>query len=84
MSSRPTALDPAPLLGCAVGDALGVAFETMPHDDPRLRDWRGAMLAGGAHAVPAGRAAGQYSDDTQLSVALGEALLAGGGRYAPA
>lgn len=71
--SHPTDFLPAPVTGCAVGDALGVYFETMPSLDPRLIAWDGrTYLASPSHHVTE---PGQYSDDTQMTVALGESLF---------
>ena len=58
------------LLGCAVGDALGAPYEglwgeTLPSPDELLRDF------GAFHGFPPG----QFTDDTQLSVATVEAIL---------
>ena len=68
---------PSPLLGCAVGDALGCPFEVandQPLLHPRLEGWNGDFLStrGGWHDLEPG----QWSDDTQFSVALAEAMLA--------
>ena len=61
------------LLGCAVGDALGTPFEGLwPHsipDDPTL-------LSGFAEFE--GYPRGQYTDDTQLSMATVRSILKAG------
>jgi len=61
------------LLGCAIGDALGAPVE----------GWAAAEIAavhGGPLKgfLPGGYGAGAFTDDTQLTVALAEALLEGG------
>ena len=58
------------LLGCAVGDALGAPFEglwshSIPNED---------SLLAGFHEFE-GYPAGQYTDDTQLSLATVQAIL---------
>jgi ADP-ribosylglycohydrolase len=61
------------LLGCAVGDALGAPFEGLwPHQIPD-RPW---LLDDFAEIE--GYPKGQYTDDTQLSVATVESLVASG------
>jgi poly(ADP-ribose) glycohydrolase ARH3 len=66
------------LLGGAIGDALGRPFEgsRRPADEPPTfflaNSWRD------------GRNEGTWTDDTQLTVVVGEALLAGRGRVEPA
>jgi ADP-ribosyl-[dinitrogen reductase] hydrolase len=61
------------LLGCAVGDALGAPYEGLwPHQIPDQR-W---LLADFAEIE--GYPKGQYTDDTQLSVATVESLVASG------
>jgi ADP-ribosylglycohydrolase len=61
------------LLGCAVGDALGAPFEGLwPHSIPDA----GTLLSGFAEFE--GYPRGQYTDDTQLSVATVRAILKAG------
>ncbi len=63
---------PAPLLGGAIGDALGVPFEGKWSLDPVLQAWDGATyLASETH----GTQPGWFSDDTQMSVALANTLV---------
>jgi len=58
------------LLGCAVGDAVGAPFEGYwEHQIPR----RGALLRG-FHEVE-GYPRGQYTDDTQLTLATVESIV---------
>jgi poly(ADP-ribose) glycohydrolase ARH3 len=58
------------LFGCAVGDALGAPFEGLwSHSIPEEQ----ALLSGFAEYE--GYPTGQYTDDTQLSVATVEAIL---------
>ncbi len=64
----------AVLIGTAVGDALGQPFEvygSMPRP-PALDTWDGkSFLAGLSHPFKAG----QFTDDTQMSMALAESLI---------
>lgn len=62
----------AVLLGCAVGDALGVPFEKKLSTDPFLIQWDGKSFLGSEHhkLLPC-----QYSDDTQMSIMVAESLV---------
>jgi ADP-ribosylglycohydrolase len=62
----------SPLLGLAIGDALGMPFETAPAEDPALLAWRGEFRASAYH----GLSPGQWTDDTMMSKLLAESLLA--------
>jgi ADP-ribosylglycohydrolase len=64
------------LLGTAVGDALGVPFETKLSNYQPLMDWDGKTFLGSAHhkLLP-----GQYSDDTQMSLEVAESLIKNNG-----
>lgn len=68
-------------LGAAVGDALGAPFEFGPPGQYGERfpapvlGGRGELIGGGAF----GWAPGEFTDDTQMSIALAESLLACGG-----
>jgi len=74
-SKTPVDLNPpAVLTGMAIGDALGMPFETCSPSDPRLIAWAGEYAASTHH----GLAPGQYTDDTQMAVALASSLLVGG------
>lgn len=60
------------LLGTAVGDALGVPFETkLANYDPLVK-WDGKSYLGSEHH---GLQPGQYSDDTQMSLMVAESLI---------
>lgn len=60
------------LLGSAVGDAVGTTLEFSPRDSyPPLTD----MIGGG----PFHLRAGQWTDDTAMTVALGESICVRGG-----
>lgn len=68
-----------PLLGLAIGDALGMPFEMREPTDPFFEAWDGkSFLWSEYHNL----AAGQFTDDTQMSVALAKSLLENG-RYEP-
>ena len=60
------------LLGTAVGDALGVPFETKLANHELLVTWDGQSYLGSEHhrLKP-----GQYSDDTQMSLMVAESLI---------
>lgn len=60
------------LLGTAIGDALGVPFETMLLNNKELVEWDGKSFHGSIHhkLLP-----GQYSDDTQMSLMVAESLI---------
>lgn len=64
------------LLGTAIGDALGVPFETKLVNYQPLIDWDGSTYLGSEHhnLLP-----GQYSDDTQMSLMVSESLIANSG-----
>lgn len=60
------------LLGGAVGDALGVPFESMLVNNKELIDWDGNSYKGSVyHQLQAG----QWSDDTQMSLMVAESLI---------
>jgi len=65
-----------PLLGVACADALGMPFEMMKHNDPRLLAWDGESFLDphGSHLRGVIRA-GQWTDDTQMTLCLAEALI---------
>lgn len=71
------------LIGAAVGDALGAPFEFKPADlyadtfPQPILDGMGEMIGGGAFNW----APGEFTDDTQMAMALAEALLANGGEF---
>lgn len=60
------------LLGTAVGDALGVPFETFLINNPLLVNWDGKTFLGSEHH---GLKPNQYSDDTQMSLMVAESLI---------
>jgi ADP-ribosylglycohydrolase len=64
------------LLGTAIGDALGVPFETKLVNYQPLIDWDGITYLGSEHhkLLP-----GQYSDDTQMSLMVSESLIESSG-----
>ena len=70
---------PVPLLGLAIGDALGMPFEMKQHNDSMLLSWNGkSYLSSDYHKLEAG----QYTDDTQMSIALAKSILEAG-KYDP-
>src|SRR5574337_125445 len=66
----------ATLVGCAIGDALGNPFEMRPMASPLLKEWDGLFKAGGTFWKGE---AGQYTDDTLMSLALAASLVEKGG-----
>lgn len=62
----------ATLVGCAIGDALGNPFEMKAAASPSLKQWDGLFKAGGTFWVGQ---AGQYTDDTLMSIALAASLI---------
>lgn len=60
------------LLGTAVGDALGVPFETKLVNYEPLIEWDGKTYLGSEHHK---LQPGQYSDDTQMSLMVAESLI---------
>lgn len=62
----------ATLVGCAIGDALGNPFEMKPAISPLLTQWDGQFKAGGTFWKGN---AGQYTDDTLMSMALAASLI---------
>ena len=64
-------MTPAPLTGLAIADALGMPFETQPHDSPALLAWDGSYGSSEYHKL----GPGQWTDDTQMSLALANSLL---------
>lgn len=62
---------PATLTGLAVGDALGMPFETCHFSDKKLAEWDGSFQASEFHGLKPG----QWTDDTQMAVALTGSLL---------
>lgn len=71
---------PCPIVGGAIGDALGAPFETLKESDPRLISWKGGYLPtkGGYHDLEEG----QWTDDTQMQIAL-SGCLKEAGKYDP-
>ena len=64
------------LVGTAIGDALGVPFETSLINNPDLLKWDGQTYIGSKYhkLKPT-----QYSDDTQMSLMVAESLIKNGG-----
>lgn len=67
------------LLGCAIGDALGMPFEMMKPDNPILVNWDGKTYlpsqprTGGW--IGGELKAGQYTDDTDMQIMVAESLI---------
>ena len=69
----------ATLLGLAIGDALGMPFETNKDSiHPKLADWTmSTYVEGNYHKLPPGH----YTDDTEMAAALAESLVDTKGWY---
>lgn len=73
-----TFLTPAVLTGLAIGDALGMPFESNTDKvHPGLATWYGTYEPGTYHKLPAGH----WTDDTEMAVALTHSLLETKGVY---
>lgn len=70
-------ISPSPLVGKAVADALGMPFETMKADDPKLLSWDGSYLPSEYHKLRPG----QWTDDTMMAKIILESLVSCGGFY---
>ena len=64
------------LLGGAIGDALGVPFESKPASNPLLLSWDQKSYLGSEHHK---LQPGQFSDDTQFSQTIAQSLVERGG-----
>ena len=64
------------LLGGAIGDALGMPFESKPADDFKLIAWNGIDFLDSSHHK---LKPGQYTDDTQCSLTLAKSLIENNG-----
>ena len=69
--------DPSPLVGLAVGDSLGMPFETKKAGCPELLAWKGEYLPSEYHKLNPG----QWTDDTMMAKLIAESLLLCGGFY---
>ena len=69
----------ATLTGLAVGDSLGMPFETKSRFEGPLLEWNGWFESSAYHKLKPG----QWTDDTQMATALAESLVAEG-TYSPA
>lgn len=65
-------IERSPLVGLAVGDALGMPFETASMFSGALLDWDGSFQPSAYHKLQPG----QWTDDTMMSKLLIESLLA--------
>lgn len=66
--------NPSPLIGQAVGDSLGMPFETLPPDNPTLLAWDGVTYKkSDYHRLRPG----QWTDDTMMAKCLAEVLVEG-------
>jgi len=66
----------ATLVGCAIGDALGNPFEMKLAISPAITEWDGLFKAGGTFWKGE---AGQYTDDTLMTIALSKSMIQSNG-----
>lgn len=67
------------LTGLAIGDALGMPFETHPRASEALRKWDGTFQPGSPYNTrQPERKAGEWTDDTKMAKALAMSLIEGG------
>ena len=75
-------MQPATLTGLAIGDALGMPFETHHFSSEALLDWDGTFQSGATNTLQPNLKPGQWTDDTKMASALA-ASLAASGTYDP-
>lgn len=66
---------PATLTGLAIGDALGMPFETHPFSSTALHAWDGSFQSGASNTLQPDMAPGQWTDDTKMALGLAESLI---------
>jgi len=71
----PPKLETSTLTGLAIGDALGMPFETHPHTSEALLQWDGSFQSGATTIFQPQRKPGEWTDDTKMAIALAESLL---------
>jgi ADP-ribosyl-[dinitrogen reductase] hydrolase len=76
-----TATKPATLIGCGIGDALGVPWEMKSPLNPNLVKWDGLFKDGATFHKWS--KAGMWSDDTLMTKALAQSIIECG-KYDPA
>jgi ADP-ribosyl-[dinitrogen reductase] hydrolase len=67
---------PATLTGLAVGDALGMPFETHHWTSEALLGWNGGFQSGATNERQPNLLPGQWTDDTKMALALAKSLAA--------
>jgi ADP-ribosylglycohydrolase len=68
--------EPATLTGLAIGDALGVPFETHHFTSQTLMDWGGNFVdSKGLNDRQPERLAGEWTDDTQMALCVAKSLV---------
>ncbi len=67
--------EPKPLTGLAIGDALGMPFETLPYMSEALMKWDGSFLSGETNTLQPDAEPGQWTDDTKMALGLAESLI---------
>src|SRR5512142_1966144 len=63
------------LTGLAIGDALGLPFETMSPFSSVLQEWNGTFQSCKTNTLCPHLKKGQWSDDTKMAKALSESLV---------
>jgi len=67
--------EPRPLTGLAIGDALGMPFETHSFMSEALQKWDGSFLSGETNILQPEREPGEWTDDTKMALGLAESLV---------
>jgi ADP-ribosylglycohydrolase len=62
---------PAGIMGLAIGDSLGMPFETARQDNPKLLGWDGSYQPSAYHRLNPG----QYTDDTKATLIIAQSLI---------
>jgi len=65
----------APLTGLAIGDSLGMPFEMESPLSVKLSSWTGGYQSSSSNPINRNLKPGQFTDDTQMSIALAKAIL---------
>jgi len=66
---------PATLTGLAVGDSLGMPFETHHFTSEALLAWDGTFQSGATNTIQPNLRPGQWTDDTKMALALANSLI---------
>jgi ADP-ribosylglycohydrolase len=67
--------EPATLTGLAIGDALGMPFETHAFHSRDLISWNGSFQSGAVNEMQSHLEPGQWTDDTMMALGLAQSLI---------